>query len=449
MKEINLHNYQAFLLDYLEGNLNEDQVSQLMDFLEQHPQLKEELNEAEPIHLPELKDLDEYEPIEDTEFLKKTTEDWNEFRLISYLEGDLSKGEQEILEKELKQNPDLQKLHNTYQLTRLSHEQNIQYPEKTRLFQPALTDEDFIAYSENIIDSQKKTQLEALAAHSPSIQKEIEHYQKMKVTPDMGIIFPQKEKLKREAKILFLLNSRSSLRYAAAILLLVGLAVVLYQAGDIGSAPSPVAQAEKPEHQVPAQSPEPIDATISNENSTKIKNNTNIKNTLDSGKQLQKATANKPVHTTHPTITLPETVKSAIAVTLPDTNQNNTLVQVQAQPIDSVNTLPAIAQVIDTPKRKRIDHQISTEDETNRSQEEGLISLTQLFSEKIITTTWDGKVDRKKKLNGIDLLGFLTKKIKKNVSDKVDANASYTEDGKLTAYSFTVGSLSFSRKTNN
>ncbi|MGB0431303.1 MAG: hypothetical protein ACPGLV_12580, partial [Bacteroidia bacterium] len=43
--DINLHNYEACFLDYTEGNLNEQQVADLLLFLENHPALKTEFEQ--------------------------------------------------------------------------------------------------------------------------------------------------------------------------------------------------------------------------------------------------------------------------------------------------------------------------------------------------------------------------------------------------------------------
>ncbi|MGV6860946.1 MAG: hypothetical protein ACWA41_04190 [Putridiphycobacter sp.] len=44
MEKITTHNYEAFYLDYLEGNLSETGLAELLDFLDRHPDLKFELN---------------------------------------------------------------------------------------------------------------------------------------------------------------------------------------------------------------------------------------------------------------------------------------------------------------------------------------------------------------------------------------------------------------------
>ncbi|MBI2280873.1 MAG: hypothetical protein HYU68_09320 [Bacteroidetes bacterium] len=49
MSTINKNNYEAFLLDYAEQNLSPDLVAELMLFLEQHPEVKAELDEFENV----------------------------------------------------------------------------------------------------------------------------------------------------------------------------------------------------------------------------------------------------------------------------------------------------------------------------------------------------------------------------------------------------------------
>ncbi len=52
--EINKNNYEAFFLDYYDGNLPAEQVAVLLLFVEQHPELKEEFESFENITLEDL-----------------------------------------------------------------------------------------------------------------------------------------------------------------------------------------------------------------------------------------------------------------------------------------------------------------------------------------------------------------------------------------------------------
>ncbi len=44
MESITTYNYEAYYLDYLEGNLSEDNISMLFTFLDKHPSIKQELD---------------------------------------------------------------------------------------------------------------------------------------------------------------------------------------------------------------------------------------------------------------------------------------------------------------------------------------------------------------------------------------------------------------------
>jgi len=51
MEKITRNNYEAFMLDYLEGNLSDDQEQQMMDFLKVHPDLEQDMRELEQLYL--------------------------------------------------------------------------------------------------------------------------------------------------------------------------------------------------------------------------------------------------------------------------------------------------------------------------------------------------------------------------------------------------------------
>lgn len=119
MEQINLHNYEAFFLDYLEGNLDLEACSQLELFLAQHPALEDELKEMggldEIVLVPEEKTLG------DTSFLKGgdtlnriTEEEW----MIKSIEGELTAEQQSKLDAHIKQFQ-LEKTFKAYQLTKL------------------------------------------------------------------------------------------------------------------------------------------------------------------------------------------------------------------------------------------------------------------------------------------------------------------------------------------
>ncbi|MCB0738727.1 MAG: hypothetical protein KDC92_14530, partial [Bacteroidetes bacterium] len=132
---LTLHNYEAWFLDYLEGNLSESQLAKFYAFLEQHPELKEELDiDLEEVTLQ----------AESVEFIPKTdlhkelelgtiTHKNIDFFLIAELEGELTQKQEKELTTFLAANKQYQKDQALYAKTKLSANETIVYPFKREL----------------------------------------------------------------------------------------------------------------------------------------------------------------------------------------------------------------------------------------------------------------------------------------------------------------------------
>ena len=125
-------NYEPFFLDYLEGKLEENMIDAFLDFLEQHPDLKEELHlfeeielSEEPIVFPGKGHLYKSEAEEKTAF---------EIKSIALMEGDLKNEEGELFEAYLASHPELKKEYELFTQTRLVTDTGIQYPGKQHLY---------------------------------------------------------------------------------------------------------------------------------------------------------------------------------------------------------------------------------------------------------------------------------------------------------------------------
>lgn len=130
-------NYEPFFLDYLEGNLDENKIDQFLDFLEQNPDLKEELHLFENIHLPE-----EQVVFSGKEHLYKSVQDEKqafEMKTIAFMEGDLKDEERKSFETYLASHPELQKEYDLFSQTRLVADTGIKYPEKQKLYRKSGT----------------------------------------------------------------------------------------------------------------------------------------------------------------------------------------------------------------------------------------------------------------------------------------------------------------------
>ena len=135
--KITRDNYESFFLDYLEGNLEESIIDQFLDFLEQHPDLKKELQLFENIRLPE-------EPVSfaGKKHLYKSPADEKEafeLKAIAWMEGDLKDEERCGFEAYLAQHPVLKKEAALMENTRLTADTGIRYPDKHKLYKASGT----------------------------------------------------------------------------------------------------------------------------------------------------------------------------------------------------------------------------------------------------------------------------------------------------------------------
>ena len=135
--KITRDNYEPFFLDYLEGNLEETMIDQFLDFLEQNPDLKEELQLFDNIHLPE-----EQVAFSGKQHLYKTAQDEKpafEMKTIAYMEGDLKDDERESFETYIAAHPELQKEYELFGKTRLVADTEIKFPQKQKLYRKSGT----------------------------------------------------------------------------------------------------------------------------------------------------------------------------------------------------------------------------------------------------------------------------------------------------------------------
>lgn len=280
MVSITIDNYEAFLLDYLEGNLDDSAVLELKAFAINHPELEIDLEDADlpkivdeelkfdfkselkKTHtgispetlfdylentLPELKrkevednllinkDLEvELRLLKKTilsadlseSFPGKTSLYKNEEELIlkdqvlAYFENQLSGSEKTNFEIQLKNNLDLQKELALYSRTRLKADPSVIFADKEALKKWAL------AYFEGLLSGEEKSAFEVQLKSSEELQAELNAYTKTKLIVDAAVIYPDKEGLKKEARVVALFSFRTVAAIAAAILLLAGLFVV-------------------------------------------------------------------------------------------------------------------------------------------------------------------------------------------------------------------------------
>jgi hypothetical protein len=107
-------------------------IDQFLDFLNQNPDLKEELHLFEEVRLPE-----EQVFFGDKKQLHKNLTDENrrfENKAVAYMEGDLDTEENKAFETYLAAHPKLKNEYDLFDKTRLTPDSGIKYPEKRKLY---------------------------------------------------------------------------------------------------------------------------------------------------------------------------------------------------------------------------------------------------------------------------------------------------------------------------
>lgn len=223
MSKINLHNYEAFLIDYLDGNLNEAAVAELKAFVFANPQLQIDLNDLD---LPSF--ADEAVSIDFKEDLKKNASFFEDEELINYLENNLAEAERKAIEVKLLNDKSLAAQFEAYKKTILQKEE-IVLNSKSNLYKTEselVLNNIALTYVEGQLSYSDKLQFEKELKTDLGLQKEVSLYGKTKLEVDDSIVYPNKEALKKETRVIALFNFRTVASIAAAVLLLVGLVFV-------------------------------------------------------------------------------------------------------------------------------------------------------------------------------------------------------------------------------
>jgi hypothetical protein len=130
--KINRNNYEAFFIDYLEGNLDEKLVDDFIEFLQQNPDLKEELSLFETVSIGQKEiTFDKKETL-----FKEKYDIEHEFNLaaIAYMEGDISTSEKTEFEKYLSAHPEKQKEAEIFAKTKLRPDKSVVFNKKNKLY---------------------------------------------------------------------------------------------------------------------------------------------------------------------------------------------------------------------------------------------------------------------------------------------------------------------------
>ena len=130
--KINRNNYEAFFIDYLEGNLDEKLVDDFIEFLQQNGDLKEELSLFETVSIGQ----EEMTFSKKELLLKEKYDIESEFNqaAVARLEGDISEFEKTGFENYLTAHPEQQKEAKLFDKTKLQPDKSLVFSKKKKLF---------------------------------------------------------------------------------------------------------------------------------------------------------------------------------------------------------------------------------------------------------------------------------------------------------------------------
>ncbi len=134
--KINRDNYEAFFIDYLDGNLGENLVDEFLEFLQINPDLKAELHLVQSVSLKPEKVL-----FTKKELLMKEKYDLDEIfeeTAVALLEGDISAEEKVEFERYLSTHPENQKQIGLFAKTKLIPDETIVFSKKSKLYHRTL-----------------------------------------------------------------------------------------------------------------------------------------------------------------------------------------------------------------------------------------------------------------------------------------------------------------------
>lgn len=137
MSRINRNNYESYLIDLMEGNLDAPTTKEIKTFLEENPDIKEEFEQLDNISIEpgEIRYIDKQilkkEPVKET---GNISENNYEEMFVAYFEGDLTPAEKEDVKHFIDLNPSLKNDFNLFGELFLSSDESVLFPDKESLY---------------------------------------------------------------------------------------------------------------------------------------------------------------------------------------------------------------------------------------------------------------------------------------------------------------------------
>ncbi len=223
--KITRKNYEQFFLDYFEGNLPDNRVGELMRFLDENPDLRDEFDAFEMIRV----DGDDGARFPDKDALMKSgpADVFAGNDELGGEHGQPGSGEFEL-------HGSRGDRHDGRHGGRRQHDAVEKFVELRKsgpgseCISPLNYEEYFAAYVEGDLDKVERAEVEAFAASDPRYGRELEVMRQTRLVPDPAIRFPRKGSLKRHHIGFTAFTARRVLHYASAAAAVFLLGVVAF-----------------------------------------------------------------------------------------------------------------------------------------------------------------------------------------------------------------------------
>lgn len=439
---INKNNYEAYFLDYHEGNLSPQDVADLFLFLSLHPELKKQFEDFEQIILDNPSTF----VFENKDSLKKNiTADNREEYFIRAVENTLVPSEQTLLEQFLKKHPQFSAEFQLFQKTKLQADPSLIFRNKSLLKHALLSDDELIAFMEGLLNSEQQQALEQTLRNDPQSQKLLAMYESTRSTADASIVYPNKQELKRkEKKIIPLYYYVASA--AASVILLLGM-YFLFNVNDQSHQQHFSQQAEQAVQQQSKQTLLPSNNTaITGQSYAAVPN-------------VARPTPAKHTHSVTKTV-LSDVSSSVDTISVPVIDQAKEVISLSTendlasdQTISEKQTAITTGNTIDSTNLRNSTNVPSiAKNEAVPVKTKDFVSVRDLFAGKIKekfvekdVADPNKKTDSSTKISGWDIAGVIANKLSNITGKRIEVKPQFNDEGNLKAYALGVGKLEFSR----
>ncbi len=210
---INSTNYEAWLLDFVEGRLSSSETGLLRAFAQSHPELNIDLEDLDLFYLES-----DTEQAFDTKADLKKSELSKEIAEQILFEAVEDETQLEKAEQILSDYPALAIDFKAYKKTKLKPDLSIVFDDKIGLKKSLVLDEatELKVFEATEFPNETLTQITELAKNDLDIERHLKAYQSARLTADQSVVYPNKKELKKA--LIFGMQQKTLYRVAALLI---------------------------------------------------------------------------------------------------------------------------------------------------------------------------------------------------------------------------------------